>query len=297
MGILTGFPPQYGGYQGIAEEPAARTDFIRATGTFESLLDRQGGWTYLHKHSPNHARAKRVALTRPTCPEWTHWPDDHSEVIPIVKDIAKAYLRGDRERLRVMADGDRLETTPAKTWQRARVDHIQPCGFVTLDHLGFAWVQVVYESPSALGHKPLLVTLRKRASQSPWRLLVVSQDPLSTSAAFLQELQLMSRRIQLTTFPQPAVLLDPRQGVYPPPPPGQRFGSFKWRPGSPTARALEIVEFAYDDDARLFVRDVATEPEVSTGRIFFTRSTWHWSVWTVNRAGDISFSERRSFPD
>ena len=52
MGILTGFPPQYGGYQGIAEEPIARTDFIRATGTFDSLLDRQGGWTYLHNIRP-----------------------------------------------------------------------------------------------------------------------------------------------------------------------------------------------------------------------------------------------------
>ena len=102
MGILTGFPPQYGGYEGIAEDPTARTDFIRATGTFESLLDRQGGWTYLHKQSPHYARAKRVALTRPTCPDWTHWPDADSEVIPIVKDIANAYLRGDRDRLRAM---------------------------------------------------------------------------------------------------------------------------------------------------------------------------------------------------
>lgn len=197
----------------------------------------------------------------------------------------------------MMADGERLETTPAKTWQQARVDHVQSGGFVALDRLAFAWVQVVYESPSALGHKPLLVALRKLAPQSPWRLLVVAQDPLSTSAAFLQELQLMSRRIQVTTFPQAAVLLDPPPGVYPIPPQGQRFGSFTWRPGSSTARALEIVEFAYDDDARLFVRDVATEPEVSTGRIWFTRSTWQWRVWTVNRAGDISFSERRSFPD
>lgn len=98
MGIFTGFPPQYGGYEGIAEEPTGRADFIRATGTFDSLLDRQGGWTYLHKHSPNHARAKRIALTRPTCPDWTHWPDEHAEAIPMVKEIANAYLRGDRAR-------------------------------------------------------------------------------------------------------------------------------------------------------------------------------------------------------
>jgi hypothetical protein len=297
MGILTGIPAQYGGYEGIAGEPTARTDFIRATGTFDSLLDRQGGWTYLHKHSPHHTRAKRVALTRPTCPDWTHWSDEHAEVIPIVKDIANAYLRGDHDRLRVIADIERLETTPAKSWQRARVDHVQPCGFVALDRLAFAWVQVVYESPSALGHKPLLVALRKTDPQSPWRVLLVSQDPLSTSGAFLQELQLMSRRIQVTTVPQAAVLLDPPPGVYPLPPQGQRFGSFTWRPSSSNARAMEIVEFAYNDDARLFVRQRPTEPEVSTGQLWTTRSTWQWRVWTVNRAGDISFSERRLFPN
>ena len=164
MGVLTGFPPQYGGgYEGIAENPSMRRDFIRVTGTFESLLGPQRGWTYLHKQSPNHTRAKRLALTQPTCPDWTHWPAEHSEVIPIVRSTAMAYLRGERERLRILADPERLETTPAKTWQRARVDLVQPCGIIANETLAFAWLQVVYQTSSALGHKPLLVVLRKFA--------------------------------------------------------------------------------------------------------------------------------------
>jgi hypothetical protein len=66
MGILTGFPPQYGGYEGIAEDLTVRRDFIRATGTFDSLLGPRSGWVYLHRQSPNHARAKRVALRCPS---------------------------------------------------------------------------------------------------------------------------------------------------------------------------------------------------------------------------------------
>ena len=297
MGILTGFPPAYGRYEGIAEDPKTRQDFIRATGTFDALLGPRSGWTYLHRRSPHHARAKRLALTRPTCPGWTRWPADQAELIPMVRDVTTAYLRGERDRLRQQADPERLETTPPATWQRARVDLVQPCGIVALDRLAFAWVQAVYETPSALGHKPLLVVLRKRDPRPLWRALAVSQDPLSTSRTFLQEVEILSRYIKVTGVPQAATLLEPSAGVYPAPPAGQRFGFFRWRPGSPTGMALQIAEFAYDGDTRIVVRERTARPEVSAGRLWSTGSTWQWRVWTVSRDGDVAFSERRSFPN
>jgi hypothetical protein len=153
---------------------------------------------------------------------------EQSKVSPIVQEIAMAYLRGDRDGLRLLSDPDRLETTPAKTWQRARVDLVQPCGIVGNDTLAFAWLQVVYETPSALGIKPLLVVLRKTDPHWRWQILAVSQDPLSTGT-FFRELPLLSVRSQVAGFPQAATLLGPPPGVYPVPPAGERFGLFRWR--------------------------------------------------------------------
>jgi hypothetical protein len=61
----------------------------------------------------------------------------------------------------------------------------------------------------------------------------------------------------------------------------------------------EIVEFAYQDDARLFLRrPVLSESrgQISAGQLWTTRSTWKWRVWSITRTGDVVFSDARTFP-
>ena len=149
-----------------------------------------------------------MALTPTHIPRLNPLTRRARKVIPMLKDIANASLRGDRERLRMMADSERLETTPAKSWQRARVDHVRPSGFVALDRLAFAWLQVVYESPSALGHKPLLVALREPAP-------IALARPRRSSGPIVNEQRFSTRGGDaVAAHPsddsaQAAVLLDP----------------------------------------------------------------------------------------
>ena len=126
-----------------------------------------------------------------------------------------------------------------------------------------------------------------------WRLLVVARTHCQQALVSYRSCS-SCRGESSDDIPASGGAAGPASGCLPGTSQGQRFGSFTWRSGSSTARALEIVEFAYDDDARLFVRPSDRARSVCSP-IWFTRSTWHWRVWTVNRAGDISLSERR-FP-
>lgn len=100
-------------------------------------------------------------------------------------------------------------------------------------------------------------------------------------------------------FPGPAVLLSPDDGQYPRHPPmGQRFGAFEWQPSASTDVVAEIVEFAYQDDARLFVEWPSPDGlprRVSAGRLWTTGGDWFWRVWTVTRTGRVVFSAARTF--
>src|SRR5688572_14122307 len=87
-----------------------------------------------------------------------------------------------------------------------------------------------------------------------------------------------------------------RMGDFPRAPAGQRFGNFEWHSSRSPGVVGEIVEFAYEDDARLFVTRPGGHRQISAGQLWTTKSTWHWRVWSINSAGDIGFSSARAFP-
>jgi hypothetical protein len=101
--------------------------------------------------------------------------------------------------------------------------------------------------------------------------------------------------------PMPAKLLSPEDGQYPGAPAGQRFGEFSWQPSLSTDVVAEILEFAYKDDARLFVEflsgDHPASEKISAGMLWHSGSLWQWRVWSISGAGAVSFSESRSFPN
>jgi hypothetical protein len=60
----------------------------------------------------------------------------------------------------------------------------------------------------------------------------------------------------------------------------------------------EIAEFAYSDDARLFVVGSGkpeTQSQVSAGQLWTTKGDWSWRVWSISSTGDVTFSEARQF--
>ena len=94
--------------------------------------------------------------------------------------------------------------------------------------------------------------------------------------------------------------MAPEEGKAPEAAAGERDGHFEWQPSGSGNVVAEIVEFAYKNDARLFVRfssgNAAASEQFSAGQIWYTRSTWRWRVWSISDSGAVSFSEARSFP-
>ncbi len=129
-------------------------------------------------------------------------------------------------------------------------------------------------------------------------------DPIS-NATFLKQIPRLTRFFKKAwtpdSSPSPAQLLLPEEGQYPRPADGEPFGDFTWQPSRSADTVAEIVEFAYDNDARLFIRFASEEgranEKVSDGELMTTERDWKWRVWSVSDAGAVSFSEARSFPN
>jgi hypothetical protein len=153
---------------------------------------------------------------------------------------------------------------------------------------------------SAIGQTLVLLVLRKPSHT--WQLLVASRDPLSNGRFWDQAGGLaagLTSREGTSALPVAATLLSPEDSHSPKRERGQRFGTFEWQ-SSPSADVfVEIVEFAYEDDARLFfARRTAPEArlQLSAGELWTTGSTWTWRVWSLTRSGDIALSTAWTFP-
>jgi hypothetical protein len=79
---------------------------------------------------------------------------------------------------------------------------------------------------------------------------------------------------------------------------GQFFGVFEWESAASDDVVAEIGEFAYDEDARLFLVlpvQPGARQTISAGRLWTTRREWSWRIWSVSRTGELAFSEARTF--
>lgn len=212
--------------------------------------------------------------------------------------IGTTYVAGTPS-LEAFEDADRLHAEPANQ-EQLKVSETRECGYWGNDHLAFVPMVLSYESPRELGHVTVLLTLRRQ--KSGWRLLTASRDPITTTSFISQMPKLSSLLGKPWTSgatPSPAMLDAPEDGQFPQPPSGQRFGAFTWQPSSSVDVVAAIVEFAYKNDARLFVQfPSGTSPvsgQLSAGQLWTTQSRWKWRVWSITAGGNVSFSEANSF--
>jgi hypothetical protein len=298
MGLINGITVGREKFDGIAQEPTVRRDLIRVTGAFDALLGPAREWTYLFSSSPNHSTARALALSAPECPNGLVGPELESDLAEIVPKLAGAYLERDAVDLQAHSDPDRLHTG-GSTQETGSVGGVRPCGMWGNRRLAFAHVSVSYEADKAIGHTPVLMVLRKPSFQ--WQLLVAARDPISTGA-FVKQLPsvtaLLTKEQNASAFPLPPTLLSPADGHFPLPSDSQRFGMFRWRPSPSDDVVGEIVEFAYQNDARLFFRRSArgaSHEGISAGELWTTRGIWNWRVWSISRTGDVVLSDARTF--
>lgn len=138
------------------------------------------------------------------------------------------------------------------------------------------WVMLV---TSALNYEAA-----RTLAMRPAECETVPADP-STIAPALRQAQ------------EPARLLT-ANGVYPIPQPGERFGDFIWHPSQSTEVIGQVAEFMWGKDTNwgltrlLFLPP--SETKVSSGQLMSGGRTV-WRVWSINKFGDVVFSEPHSF--
>ena len=110
FGVLTGVTTPLEQFEGIEPVPVEAADFIQIRETFDSLLAPARGWVLGYKKSRNHAAAKELALSPPECAPGDSWPSTEKELAGAVTNVATSYLQWNTNRLRGVADPERLET-------------------------------------------------------------------------------------------------------------------------------------------------------------------------------------------
>jgi hypothetical protein len=298
IGVVQGIKTELGSFEGIAQETTSRRDLIHVTGALDELLGPARGWTYLFSSSPNHEAARTLALRTPGCPGGSVAPHLQGELTDLIPKVARAYLEGDAISIQSYSDAERLETVRSKP-DPAIVGTVQPCGTWGNSRVVFGSLNVSYQSETKIGHTRVLIVLRKRSSQ--WQLLAAARDPV-TNGSFVNELPSIVAGLmgndEPHAIPPPATLLSPAADHWPQPANGQRFGIFRWRPSPSEHVIAEIAEFAYQDDVRLFVSQApgrGSSGRISAGQLWTTGGKWNWRVWSITRAGDIVFSDVRTF--
>jgi hypothetical protein len=296
-GIIDGITTKLGAFTGIGSSQTVARSLVTVTDSLKGLAGGRGGWQFLVSTSKNHEVARLLALQPPECDARTPQLLVPVEVQPVARTIADAYLQ-QLASLKTYEDSDRLV---AEGMRRGplHVDETTTCGYWGNDHLAFISLVSTYESAKAIGQIPVLLVLRKQDTQ--WRLLTASTDPIS-NGGFLMQIAAISGVLQGSSNngsnPNAAELLSPADGQTPVPGASQRFGNFTWRSSASHNVVAEIVEFAYQNDARLFLRlrqtNLTTE-QISDGQLWTSRSEWKWRVWSINDAGAVAFSESRSF--
>jgi hypothetical protein len=96
---------------------------------------------------------------------------------------------------------------------------------------------------------------------------------------------------------EPAQPLIP-DGLFPVPKKGERFGDFLWQPSPSSDVIAQVIEFALGKNSdsgltRLFFLH-PSENKLSSG-LLMSGGTSAWRVWSINKSGEVVFSEQRSF--
>jgi hypothetical protein len=296
FGIIKGISTVLGTFAGIGEDAVTRSQLIEVTRTFDELLGPARGWTFLFTSSANHASARELALRTPRCVN-SSTAESPPPDLPVA-EIAAAYLAGDTGRLLPYADPERL-SGQRRDLEPVTVGRVAMCGEWGNERLAFVTVNASYQAETKIGHASLLLAFRK--TSSAWRLLVATRDPVSNSrfvAAVPALSRMLERNAPADPLPIAATLRSPRNGRFPIPLKGARFGDFEWQPSASENVVAEIVEFSYYDDSRLVLlpaRDSRVPRRVSAGELWTTRSEWAWRIWSISVSGEVAFSDVRTF--
>ena len=317
-GVISGMQTVAGWVDGVDSDRRVASSLALVHETMASLQPHpRGGWVMLVRSAGNYEAARALSMRPAECEGPAA---DSTTIEPALQQAqeqamfaTRAYLECNRSALSGTSDEARLVKQCFLPQSDMKVELVKPCrvsgnhklAFVTLVSNFSAEVRdpkTIRPSTQGmdLGQKSILAVLRNQSGT--WRLLAITHDPLNTVY-----------RIPLTTTntlasslddgrptgitPEPAQLLTP-DGVCPKPQKGERFGDFVWQPNQSPDVIGQIVEFMWGRDTnwgltRLFFLP-ASGNKLSSG-LLMNGGASVWRVWSVNKAGDVAFSQQHSF--
>jgi hypothetical protein len=280
------------------------------------------GWALLVRSAGNYEAARALSMQPPVCgaesglgAQLPTQPELRQAQETAVM-AARAYLTCDESSLSGISDESRLGRSCFLPGEVMEVETVQACdvsgnrNLALVSLVGTFTAQVRVPSVNAhkeraplprfdLGQQSLLAVLRKQGGT--WRLLAISDDPLTTSQPTYEATRrfgsLLNDGAAEPTSPDPAQLLT-ADGAYPRPLQGQRFGDFVWRPSPNADVVCEVAEFLVGDVTSVRQRTrmfflFGREGRMSSG--FLWGAAGRWRVWSISKGGDVALSEQQAY--
>ena len=318
-GVLIGITTDLGRFDGILANERVPSSLVMVRESLEGLQSPR--WVMLVRTARNYEAAKALAMRRPTCKSAGGGvvtglsPGELQSAQEAAIAAARAYLTCDAPLLASLSDQARLGRQCFLPTARRQVYAVDVCSMSGNRNLIFASLISSFEAerpalptyggngtwlpPANLGHQSLLTILRR--SNEGWQLVAISDDSLSVDAFTASHLQRLTARLEngLENQDAAAPQLISRDGIYPVPAPGKRFGDFVWRPSTSGDIVGQVAEFNgvfIDRELTRLIPLSEDQGQLSTGMLMGDRkSPFWWRVWAITKNGDVSFSERRSF--
>jgi len=301
---------------GILTENGVASSLILEQETLMSLQPR--GWVFLLRSAANYEAAKELAMQPGVCTQLMGGkvtPPENAELqnaSDFATTAARAYLNCDMAALTAMSDSHKLSTRCLHPDESSQVDNVETCSISGNENLAFAFVGSAFSAqapapaqftpykawwPNAqIGHQTLLTILKKEDSK--WRLLAISPDPTYRYPQTRLSTEHISSLLTSgfdESIPSPAQIITP-DGTYPKRQ-GNQFGDLIWKPSASPDVIAEVAEFVMtsrkqmDEPTRLLFVD-STAGRLSTG-LLFGGGRFQWRVWSINKNGNIAFSDPR----
>jgi hypothetical protein len=317
-GVLMGLQTRLGWFQGVDWDRRTASSLALVHETMTSLQPR--GWVMLVTSAVNYEAARALTMRPAECDSQSGPAPDPSTLAPALRlaqekavFATRAYLDCDRSTLAAVSHESRLVQQCFQPQSDTKVESVKACSVSGNNKLAFVslvsgFSAVVRDRRGALvpskagmdlGQKSILAVLSNQSGT--WRLLAITHDVVNTVARTHKTTNRLTNSLdygpQIGIMPEPARLLTPN-GVYPVPQPGERFGDFIWYPSQSTEVIGQVVEFVWGKDTnwgqtRLFFLP-ASENKISSGLLMDGGPTV-WRVWSINKFGDVVFSEQHSF--
>jgi hypothetical protein len=319
FGVIVGVNTPTGRYPGVLNTDYGIASSLEMVYESFATLQPRHWWVTLVRSAANYEAARTLAMRPPSCLRETQAPSsiELKAAMETATQAAHAYLACDGSALTAFSDESKLGGKCFLPQDTVRVEAIQPCGVVGNNRLAFVSLASTFvarrqEPPptrdpaysrwlmeTALGQQTVLAVLRKQTGG--WRLFAISDDPIDTDGPTFFTLErlagLLTNETADISTPLPARLVT-AEGTNLRPPPYRPFGNFEWIPSESPEVVCEVAEFLVGEGAdprertRLlfFLRH---ENSLSSGKLWGT--TGHWRMWSINKAGNVSLSESRSY--